>query len=90
VGKLKLNQTAWANASGVLMGIVYVFCSLAIVLFPDLSQAVAQSWIHGIDLGAVWTGNPRGNFLLGLITAIGLSWVAGYIFAVVYNALGKK
>lgn len=89
MSRVKLNETAWANASGALMGIVYVFCSLAIGLFPDLSRAVAQSWIHGIDLGAVWTGNPRGNFLLGLITSIGLSWVAGWLFARVYNKFIK-
>lgn len=86
---MKLNETAWANASGVLIGIVYVFCSLAIALFPDLSQTVAQSWVHGINFGAVWTASPRGNFLLGLITAVGLSWIAGYLFAWLYNKFVK-
>ena len=86
---MKLNETAWANASGALMGIVYVFCSLAIAFFPGLSQAVAQSWIHGIDLGTVWTAGPRGNFLLGLVTAVGLSWVAGWLFAKTYNKFIK-
>ncbi len=90
MSKLKLNETAWANATGVLMGLVYIFCSLAVALFPALSQTVAQSWIHGIDLSIVWTGSPRGNFLLGLISAMGLSWVAGYAFAAIYNALAKK
>lgn len=87
---MKLNVTAWANTSGVFMGIVYVFCSLAVALFPDLSLAVAQSWIHGIDMSVVWTGSPRGNYLLGLVTAVGLSWTAGWLFAWLYNALGKK
>jgi len=86
---MKLNEIAWANASGVLVGIVYVFCSLAIALFPDLSLTIAQSWVHGIDFGVVWTASPRGNFLLGLITAVGLSWVAGWIFAYLYNRLAK-
>ena len=86
---MKLNETAWANASGILVGIIYVFCSLAIALFPDFSLAIAQSWVHGIDFGAVWTASPRGNFLLGLVTAIGLSWVAGYLFAWAYNKFVK-
>ena len=86
---MKLNVSAWANALGTLMGIVYVFCSLAISLFPNISQAVAQSWIHGIDFAAIWTGNPRGNFLLGLVTAVGISWVAGWLFAWLYNKFTK-
>lgn len=86
---VKLNVSAWANTSGIFMGIVYVFCSLAIALFPEISRVVAQSWIHGIDLSVVWTGSPRGNFLLGLVTAAGLSWVAGWLFAWLYNKLIK-
>lgn len=86
---MKLNETAWANASGILVGIVYVFCAVAIALFPDLSLTVAQSWIHGIDFGAIWTAAPRGNFLLGLITAVGLSWLAGWVFAWLYNKFTK-
>ncbi len=87
---MKLNEMAWANASAVLVGIVYVFCSAAVALLPELSKTVAQSWVHGIDFGSVWTADPRGNFVLGLITAVGLTWLAGWIFAFTYNQLVRK
>lgn len=86
---MKLNQIAWANTSGVFMGIVYLFCALAASLSPGLYKAVATSWFHGIDLGLIWTGGARPNFLLGLVTAFGLSWIGGWIFAWLYNRLAR-
>lgn len=87
---MKLNEVALANASAILMGGFYVLCALAVVTLPELFQAVAVSWFHGVDLGAIWTGQPRGNFLLGLISAVVLSWVGGWVFAWLYNRLSKK
>lgn len=89
VRKVKLNEKAWANASAVFMGVVYVFCALAISLFPGFAKTVAGSWFHGIDLGLIWTGVVRPNFLLGLVTAVGLTWVGGWLFAWLYNKLAK-
>lgn len=86
---MKLNELSLANASAILMGGFYVFCALAVALLPDFSKAVATSWFHGIDLGAIWTGGPRGNFLLGLVSTVVLSWLAGWAFAWVYNKLSK-
>lgn len=86
---MKLNEKAWANASAVFIGIVYVFCALAVVLFPGIAKNVAGSWFHGIDLGLIWTGGVRSNFLLGLVTAVGLSWLVGWLFAWLYNKLAK-
>lgn len=86
---MKLNEMALANASAILMGIVYVACALAVAVLPDLFRAVAASWFHGIDLGPIWTGGPRGNFLLGLVSTVVLSWLAGWAFAWLYNKLLK-
>ena len=86
---MKLNEKAFANASGVLTGVIYVVCALAVALLPDISKAVAVSWFHGMDLGAIWTGTPRGNFILGLVTAMGGTWLVGWGFAWVYNRLAK-
>jgi len=87
---MKLNEMAWANALAVMMGAVYIFCAVAVAIFPGISRVVATSWFHGMDLGAVWTGAPRGNFFLGLVTAMGLTWLAGWVFALTYNKLARK
>lgn len=84
---MKLNEVAWANASAIITGIVYVVCAASVAIFPDISKNVALSWFHGMDLGAIWTGAPRGNFLLGLLTAMGGTWLVGWGFAWLYNRL---
>lgn len=86
---MRLSESAFANASAVLTGIVYLACSILIVLFPDFFKIVSQSWFHGINLETIWTGGVRGNFLLGLFTAVAGTWVTGWLFASLYNKLAK-
>lgn len=86
---MKLNEMALANASAVLVAIVYVGCALFVAVLPDFSKAVAGSWFHGIDLNSIWTGTPRGNFILGFASSAILSWAAGWGFAALYNKFMK-
>lgn len=86
---MKLNEKALANTSALLVGIVYIVCAFLVAVFPDLFRVIAESWFHGIDLGEIWTGAPRGNFIVGLITAASGSWLTGWAFAWIYNKLVK-
>lgn len=87
---MKLNELALANAAAAVTGIVYVVCSLSVALFPEFSKVVSQSWFHGMDIGLIWTGSPRGNFLFGFITAVIGMWLVGWVFAWFYSQLAKK
>ena len=81
-----MREKAFANAAAVWMGAVYLFCSLAVVLFPQASFAIARSWFHGVDLGVMWTNQPfRSNFWLGLVSAVALTWLAAWLFASLYR-----
>ncbi len=82
---MKLNERALANASALLTGIVYIVCDLWVIIFPNFFKVVSQSWFHGIDLGLIWTGGSRGNFFLGLISAVIGMWLVGWFFAWAYN-----
>lgn len=86
---MKLSEMALANALAALTGFVYVVCALFVVFLPDFSKAVAGSWFHGIDLGLIWTGAPRGNFILGFVSAVVGAWIAGWAFAWLYNKFVK-
>lgn len=86
---MKLNEKALASASGIFTGIIYVFCAAGVALFPGFAKALTVSWFHGVDLGKIWTGAPRGNFILGFLSAVILSWLAGWLFAKLYNKLIK-
>lgn len=86
---MKLNQGAFAQALAITMGTVYVVCAAGVAFLPAFSRAVAVSWFHGIDLSQIWTGAPRGNFILGLITAVVGSWLLGWLLAGLYNKAQK-
>ncbi len=82
---------ATANATAVVVAVVYVVCRLAFLVAPDLSLAVAQSWFHGISLSTLETPEVTTNsFVLGLVTAVGGAWLVAYLFAGVYNYFIKK
>ena len=85
-----MKALAFANSLAIITAIVYVICSLSIALFPEFSKVVSQSWFHGIDFGLIWTGSPRGNFLVGFITAVIGMWLTGYLFAWLYKQFSKK
>ena len=90
---MKHNPMATANAMAMTVAFIAVVCALAIILAPDLSLGIAQSWFHGIDLEKVRTVvNPSlGSILYGWITATIGGWVVGYVFASAYNLFaGKK
>ena len=84
-----LKAKPFANALAITMVVVYVICALAVAVLPNLFRAVAISWFHGIDFEAIWTGEPRGNFFLGLISTVVFSWFIGYFLAWVYNRFTK-
>lgn len=86
---MKHNVMATANATAITVGFVYVACALLVALFPALFKAVSASWFHGWNMEALWTGEPRGNFFLGLASAMGGSWIVGWVFAATYNKFLK-
>lgn len=86
-----IKDKVFANAAAIWMGAVYLFCSLAFVMFPVASRLVAQSWFHGFDMGRFWVDQPiRSNFWLGLISAMAFAWLAAWSFARIYNYLSTR
>ncbi len=85
---MKLNETALANTSGVLGAIFFLACYALVITAPDTYKAIAQSWMHGIDLNLVWRP-AAGNFILGIISFTAVSWITGWLFAYLYNKLSK-
>ena len=85
---MRIKENVLANAAAVWVGAVYLFCSLAVALFPKASLAIARSWFHGFNLGEMWVNQPfRSNFWLGLISVMAFTWLAAWLFAKIYNYL---
>ena len=88
---MKHNPNAVANAFAVNSGVLYVVCRVAVMLLPDLTMTVAQSWFHGLEINQVsgWELS-LGSFVLGVVTLAVAAWFTGYAYAMVYNYFLKK
>ena len=88
---MKLDPVRLAHSSAIVTAIFYTICWVLIGSMPVFYMGMMRSWIHGVDITAL----PRsmmspGVGLYGLITMTVVAWATGYVFAAVYNALGKK
>ena len=88
---MKHDPTSTANALAVTSAILYVFCRIAVSLFPNLSIPIAQSWFHGLEISRVtgWSLS-MGSFVLGLISITIAAWLTGFLFTKVQNYFLKK
>jgi len=86
-----MKEQAFANAFAATIGIVYIICAFWVIVARDSLMALFGSWAHGID----WTSLPyasptAGGLIFGFVTAVVAAWVAGYLFAWLYNQFAKK
>lgn len=85
---MKIKESAFANAAGLLGAIYFIGCYVVALVSSDLYKSVAESWMHMINLSGLWKSAP-GNFLLGLVSFTAVSWVTAWLFASLYNKLAK-
>lgn len=88
---MKLTKNNLANGVALAMAILWVLCSGFVVIFPDFSHTVTQSWMHGMEVAKYnisWS-----NFILGGLTITASFWLVGYIlgWSIEYvERVGKK
>jgi hypothetical protein len=86
-----IKVSAFANAAAAWIAAVYLVCALGVAVFPGPSRMMAVSWFHGMNINSMWSGRPfPGNFWLGLVSAVVLTWLAAWLFAQLYNYFAKK
>ncbi len=77
-----------ANAVTTVLMIAYVLCALFVVLLPDLSFSITQTWFHFLNVGSVHgvaTSINIGSVVIGVITLGATVWILTYRSASLYN-----
>ena len=87
-----LNANAFANASAVVVAAVFIICRIAVIIMPDFVFKVGQSFLHTVRLesGQVSGSLSFGTFILGLVSAVALTWVITFAVITLYNKLVEK
>lgn len=85
---MKGKPIATANALALTTGIFYIACRILVGLFPGLMFSLAQSWFHDIQLTRLDPASLSPSaFLVGLISAMVGSWIAGYVYVYIRSLM---
>ncbi len=81
----KLNPRRVANSLAITAGIFSLACALLILMAQAFTVNLFGAIFHGIDLNQISKTATVGSSVLGIIEVMILGWIAGWLFAVVYN-----
>lgn len=87
-----LNAKAFANATTAVGVIVFIICRLIAWIAPNFLFQIGQSWFHTIQLESSQMSNSVsvGILLLGLVSAVIVTWLITYGTISLYNKWAEK
>lgn len=77
-----------ANAVTTVTLIAYILCALFVVILPDASFTITQSWFHFLNVGsvhAVATNVSIASVILGMVTLGTVVWLSVFCSVLLYN-----
>lgn len=90
----RLDTWKFATAMAITLAILNGVCALAIIVAPEATVAVFNSWVHGVDLTKlVPPGGPTvtaWQVLTGAVSLGVIGFVAGAVLATGYNAMAAR
>ena len=90
----RLDVWKFALAAAVTFAALSAVCAVAVVISPDATIAVFNSWLHGLDLKLLVPPGGRpvtaGQVVFGVISAAVVSFVGGAVLAGCYNLLSRS
>jgi 2TM family of unknown function (DUF5676) len=88
----KVNTLGAGIALAVTLALISALCAIAFVLAPDATLDFFSAFMHGLDLKAVKSAAPIsfGRVLYGLIGLSIVGFIAGVVFAWMYNAISRQ
>jgi len=88
----KVNTLGAGIALAVTLALISALCAIAFVLAPDATLDFFSAFMHGLDLKAVKSAAPIsfGRVLYGLIGLSIVGFIAGVVFAWIYNAISRQ
>jgi hypothetical protein len=86
-----LNPSVLGISLALTSGILYSICAAAFALWPEAVFAFFNAWFHGMDLRLLQPEEGRAatlsTYFYGLIGILITAYVAGAVFALIYNWL---
>ena len=76
----------------IVTALVYLVCLAFVAIFPlETVATFGNYFVHGIDLSSIAAKDIKlSDSIIGFVIVTLSAYIAGYIFALVYNWLGQK
>lgn len=84
---MKLNAINFGLAAAYAVAIIWVFCSLLVVMLPGMSMNMGGYMMHSDFSGMGWHMGITG-FVLGLVLWVLTAGIFAWLMATIYNRLG--
>ncbi|XPF96349.1 DUF5676 family membrane protein [Colwellia sp. RE-S-Sl-9] len=81
---MKLNEKAFALACAAAFGIVWVVCSVLVMVMPDMMSSMTGNMLHTDWKSMGWHMSFIGVFIGGFLWAL-LMGITGWLIAKIYN-----
>lgn len=90
-GQHELNPMLVGKTTAATTGILYAACVALVYAAPDFTMGMFANLFHGIDITKIAsTPVPLGTTAVGFIEILIYSYIAGWLFARIYNYFLKK
>ncbi|NOY15206.1 MAG: hypothetical protein GXP43_03235 [bacterium] len=77
---MKDKKMIWANALALTTAVIWVVCSLFVVVFPGVSMLLMGWWMHGATMEGMMAFRVGVNdFLLGGVSLTISAWLTGFV-----------
>jgi len=83
---MKLNAIKFGLAAAYAVAIIWVFCSLLVVMLPGMSMNMGGYMMHSDFSGMSWHMGAAG-FVLGLILWSLTAGIFAWLMAAIYNTI---
>ncbi len=87
----KLITLSVGIAMGITLALLSMLCALTFALWPNATLDFFSAFTHGLDLGAIKSTAPMsaGRVLYGVVGLGLVGFVAGVVYASIYNAVAS-
>lgn len=83
---MKLNAVKFGLAAAYTVTIIWVICSVLVVMFPGMSMSMGGYMMHADFSGMAWQMGIVG-FVAGLILWAAIAGVFAWLLASIYNKM---
>ena len=91
---MKLKPIAVGNATCMTTVLLYVLCWVLANVLPSFCHWAFQGWFHWLNASPLMRAEEPslgpGRLVTGFLSLVAMSWVAGWLFATIYNELAMN